>query len=88
MTLATAGADGMPSARIVLLKALDDRGFTFYTNKQSRKGEELRTNGRAALLFHWKTRRRQVRAEGVVEDVTDMEADAYFASRARISRRA
>ena len=86
MTLATAGADGMPSARIVLLKALDDRGFTFYTNKQSRKGEELRTNGRAALLFHWKTRRRQVRAEGVVEDVTDMEADAYFASRARISR--
>ena len=86
MTLATVGADGMPSARIVLLKGLDDRGFTFYTNKDSRKGEELRVHSQAALLFHWKTRRRQVRVEGTVEDVTDSEADAYFASRARISR--
>ena len=86
MTLATVEADGMPSARIVLLKALDERGFTFYTNKQSRKGDELRANARAALLFHWKTRRRQVRVEGPVEDVTGAEADAYFASRARISR--
>ncbi len=86
MTLATVGADGVPSARIVLLKALDARGFTFYTNKQSRKGTDLRAHGRAALLFHWKTRRRQVRVEGTVEDVTDTEADAYFASRARISR--
>ena len=86
MTLATAGPDGMPSARIVLLKGLDDRGFTFYTNKQSRKGEDLRAQAKAALLFHWKTRRRQVRVEGAVEDVTDAEADAYFASRARVSR--
>ena len=86
MTVATVGADGMPSARIVLLKALDDQGFTFYTNKQSRKGDDLRAHSRAALLFHWKTRRRQVRVEGAVEDVTEAEADAYFASRARISR--
>ena len=86
MTLATVGADGTPSARIVLLKALDARGFTFYTNKDSRKGTDLAAHRIAALLFHWKTRRRQVRVEGVVEDVTDAEADAYFASRARISR--
>ena len=86
MTLATAGHGGAPAARIVLLKALDDRGFTFYTNKQSRKGDDLRAHGHAALLFHWKTRRRQVRVEGTVEDVTDAEADTYFASRARVSR--
>ncbi len=86
MTLATASAAGVPSARTVLLKGVDPRGFVFYTNKQSRKGDELAANPRAALLFHWKSLGRQVRVEGPVEDVTDAEADAYFASRARISR--
>ena len=86
MTLATTAADGLPSARIVLLKGADARGFVFYTNKQSRKAEELAANTRAALLFHWKTLGRQVRIEGRVEDVTDAEADAYYATRARISR--
>jgi pyridoxamine 5'-phosphate oxidase len=86
MTLATTTRDGAPAARIVLLKGADDRGFVFYTNKQSRKGDELAANGRAALLFHWKPQGRQVRIEGHVEHVTDAEADAYFATRARISR--
>jgi pyridoxamine 5'-phosphate oxidase len=86
MTLATATPDGAPSARIVLLKGHDARGFVFYTNRQSRKGEELAANRRAALLFHWKSLRRQVRIEGVVTDVTDAEADAYFATRPRLSR--
>ncbi|MBU6500043.1 MAG: pyridoxamine 5'-phosphate oxidase [Rhodospirillales bacterium] len=86
MTLATATADGLPSARIVLLKGWDAQGFVFYTNKQSRKGGELTANPHAALLFHWKSRHRQIRIEGSVSDVTDAEADAYYASRARISR--
>jgi len=86
MTLATTTADGLPSARIVLLKGADARGFVFYTNKQSRKADELAANARAALLFHWKPLGRQVRIEGRVEDVTDAEADAYYATRARISR--
>ena len=86
MTLATATPDGVPSARVVLLKALDPRGFTFFTNTQSRKGDELAANQRAALLFHWKSLRRQVRVEGVVEPVTAAEADAYFVTRARVSR--
>jgi pyridoxamine 5'-phosphate oxidase len=86
MTLATTAADGLPSARIVLLKGADARGFVFYTNKQSRKAGELTANSRAALLFHWKPLGRQVRIEGRVEDVTDAEADAYYATRARISR--
>lgn len=86
MTLATATPDGVPAARIVLLKGADERGFVFYTNMQSRKGEELTANSRAALLFHWKPLARQVRIEGHVEIVTDAEADAYFASRPRISR--
>ena len=86
MTLATATPDGVPSARVVLLKALDDRGFTFFTNTQSRKGCELALNTCAALLFHWKSLRRQVRVEGMVEPVAGAEADAYFATRARISR--
>ncbi len=86
MTLATATADGTPSARIVLLKGLDPRGLTFFTNTRSRKGDELAANRRAALLFHWKSLRRQVRVEGVVEPVTASEADAYFATRARVSR--
>ena len=86
MTVATTTADGHPSARIVLLKDYDERGFVFYTNKQSRKGQELIANPRAALLFHWKSLHRQIRIEGPVQDVTDAEADGYYASRARISR--
>lgn len=86
MTLATTTKDGRPSARIVLLKDHDARGFVFYTNTESRKGEELAANPQAALLFHWKTRQRQIRIEGAIEPVTPAEADAYFASRARISR--
>ena len=86
MTLATAKPDGTPSARIVLLKGADARGFVFYTNLESRKGEELAANARAALLFHWKPLGRQVRIEGRVEHVTGAEADAYYASRPRISR--
>ena len=86
MSLATTTAHGMPSVRMVLLKGLDARGFVFYTNKLSRKGEELTSNHQAALLFHWKSLRRQVRVEGAVEDVTEAEADAYFNSRSRVSR--
>ena len=86
MTLATATPDGRPAARIVLLKGADARGFVFYTNKESRKGEELGANAHAALLFHWKPQGRQVRIEGRVEPVSDAEADAYYASRPRISR--
>lgn len=86
MTLATATADGQPSARIVLLKDYDATGFVFYTNKHSRKGGELGANPRAALLFHWKSLHRQVRIEGAIEDVAGSEADAYYASRARMSR--
>jgi pyridoxamine 5'-phosphate oxidase len=86
MTVASADARGRPSARIVLLKDYDERGFVFYTNKHSRKGDELNTNRHAALLFHWKTLQRQIRIEGTVEDVSDDEANIYYASRARISR--
>jgi pyridoxamine 5'-phosphate oxidase len=86
MSLATATADGRPSVRMVLLKGADGRGFVFYTNRESRKGRELIANPYAALLFHWKSQRRQIRVEGRIEDVSDAEADAYFASRARISR--
>ena len=86
MSLATADAAGRPSVRMVLMKGHDARGFVFYTNGRSRKGGELDANPRAALLFHWKSLRRQVRAEGAVEPVTAAEADAYFASRARDSR--
>lgn len=86
MTLATSTADGAPSARIVLLKGHDARGFVFYTNTLSRKGNELAANPRAALLFHWKTLQRQGRIEGAIEPVTAAEADAYYATRPRISR--
>jgi pyridoxamine 5'-phosphate oxidase len=86
MALATADAQGRPSVRMVLLKGHDERGFVFYTNLDSRKGSELASNPRAALLFHWKSLRRQVRVEGFVEPVSDAEADAYFASRARDSQ--
>ncbi|MFC3123483.1 pyridoxamine 5'-phosphate oxidase [Pseudoroseomonas globiformis] len=86
MTLATATRDGTPSARMVLLKGMDDRGFVFFTNKESRKGGELLPNPRAALLFHWKSLRRQVRVEGAVEEVSAAESDAYYATRPRLSR--
>ena len=86
MTVASSTPDGRPSARIVLLKEYDARGFVFYTNKQSRKGGELNANRHAALLFFWKTLHRQIRIEGAVEDVADAEADAYYASRPRESR--
>lgn len=81
--LATADASGAPSVRMVLLKDADEHGFVFYTNLGSRKAEELKANPRAALCFHWKTLRRQVRIEGSVSPVADAEADAYFATRPR-----
>jgi len=86
MCLATATPDGRPSARMVLLKGQDARGFVFYTNLESRKGGELAANPQAALCFHWKTLQRSVRVEGCVEAVTPEEADAYYASRHRSSR--
>jgi pyridoxamine 5'-phosphate oxidase len=81
MTLATVDADGMPNARMVLLKGADERGFVFYTNMDSQKGRELDAHAKAALVFHWKSLNRQVRLRGTVERVTDAEADVYFASR-------
>jgi pyridoxamine 5'-phosphate oxidase len=86
MILATADAHGMPSARTVLLKAVDQRGFVFYTNRTSRKGCDLAANPRAALVFPWFAVRRQVTVSGAVEVVADEEADAYFASRPRASQ--
>jgi pyridoxamine 5'-phosphate oxidase len=86
MTLATATRDGRPSARMVLLKEIDDRGFVFYTNYESRKAAELDDNPRAALLFYWLALERQVRVEGTVERVTAAESDAYFAARPLESR--
>ncbi len=86
MALATAGAEGAPSVRMVLLKDADARGFTFYTNTESRKAGEMAANPRAALCFHWTVLKRQVRVEGRIEQVSAEEADAYFASRARGSQ--
>ena len=86
MTLATSSLDGRPAARVVLLKGLDQRGFVFYTNLESRKSTELAANPRAALCFLWKSLNRQVRVEGTVEAVGDDEADAYFATRPRDSQ--
>lgn len=83
MTLATADADGAPSARMVLLKDADARGFVFYTNLESRKAHEMAANPQAALVFHWKSLKRQVRIAGHVEPVSAAEADAYFATRPR-----
>ncbi len=86
MALATVNAAGQPAVRMVLLKGHDASGFVFYTNQQSRKADDLRANMKAALLFHWKSLRRQIRIEGAVSTVDDATADAYFASRSRDSR--
>jgi len=86
MALATADASGRPSVRMVLLKGADERGFVFYTNLESRKGHDLAENPRAALCFHWKSLKRQIRIEGAIEAVSDTEADAYYASRPRASQ--
>ncbi len=86
MALATVDSTGQPSVRIVLLKGHDERGFVFYTNRESRKAQELGEGSKAALLFHWKSLRRQVRIEGPVSRVDDAESDAYFASRGRDSQ--
>jgi pyridoxamine 5'-phosphate oxidase len=86
VALATVNAAGQPAVRMVLLKGLSGAGFVFYTNQQSRKADDLAAQPRAALLFHWKTLRRQVRVEGAVSIVSEAEADAYFATRGRISK--
>lgn len=86
MALATATPEGFPSVRMVLLKGHGRDGFVFYTNAESRKGGQIRANMRAALLFHWKSLRRQVRIEGPLAEVSAAEADAYFHSRPRVSQ--
>lgn len=86
MALATATADAAPSVRMVLLKGHGPNGFTFYTNAESRKGQEIRANAQAALLFHWKSLRRQIRIEGALSEVSPEVADAYFHSRSRDSQ--
>ena len=86
MAVATVDAEGMPDVRMVLLKGFDDRGAVFYTNYDSPKGRQLNETAKAALLFHWKSKRRQVRLRGSVEQVSDAEADAYFGSRARLAQ--
>ncbi|MEO3998419.1 pyridoxamine 5'-phosphate oxidase [Mesorhizobium sp. CAU 1732] len=86
LSLATVDPDGMPNVRMVLLKGFDEQGFVFYTNYESAKGRELLSAMKAAMCFHWKSLRRQVRIRGIVETVTDAEADAYYATRPRGSR--
>ena len=86
MSVATVDEDGLPNVRMILLKEFSERGFVFYTNFESQKGHEILATGKAALCFHWKTLRRQVRVRGIVETVSDAEADAYFKSRPRDSR--
>ena len=86
MTLATADAEGQPSARVVLLRGVDARGYTFFTNFNSRKGRELDANPKAALCFHWITLDEQIRVEGYIERISDAESDAYFVSRPRGSQ--
>lgn len=83
MSVASVGADGRPSSRMVLLKDADSRGFVFYTNLNSRKGDEIQANKHVALLFHWKSLKRQIRIEGPAVPVSDEEADAYFVTRDR-----
>jgi pyridoxamine 5'-phosphate oxidase len=86
MSLATVDPDGLPNVRMVLMKGFDDRGFVFYTNVDSKKGQELDHDRKGALLFHWKSLNRQVRLRGGVERVDDAEADAYFATRPRLAQ--
>lgn len=86
LALATVDTDGMPNVRMVLLKGFDERGFVFYTNFESQKGREILGSMKAAMCFHWKSLRRQVRVRGPVEQVSDAEADEYYASRPRGSR--
>jgi pyridoxamine 5'-phosphate oxidase len=86
MALATSTASGHPSVRMVLMKRVDERGFAFYTNVESQKGRELLENPQAALCFHWKSRRRQVRIEGLVQELSAEDADEYFHSRSRKSQ--
>jgi pyridoxamine 5'-phosphate oxidase len=86
MALATVDAAGLPNVRMVLLKGFDEQGAVFYTNTESAKGRELDANPRAALVFHWKSKNRQVRLRGPVERVSDAEADDYFATRSRLSQ--
>lgn len=86
MCLATIGSNGMPSARIMLLKGIDEKGFVFYTNMESRKGDDLSSNPMAALCFYWKELSKQIRVEGTIEQVSNEEADIYYASRPRGSR--
>ena len=86
MALSTVDRDGLPNVRMVLLKGFDERGFVFYSNQGSQKGQELADRAAAAAVFHWKSLKRQVRLRGTVEQVCDAEADAYFASRARLSQ--
>jgi pyridoxamine 5'-phosphate oxidase len=86
MSLATVDPDGLPNVSMVLMKGFDDRGFVFYTNVDSKKGQELDHDRKGALLFHWKSLNRQVRLRGGVERVDDAEADAYFATRPRLAQ--
>ncbi|MEO7580602.1 MAG: pyridoxamine 5'-phosphate oxidase, partial [Massilia sp.] len=86
VTVATVDEEGLPDARMVLLKGVDARGFVFYTNTGSAKGLQLAAHPKACLLFHWKSLRRQLRVRGAVEPATELEADAYFATRARVSQ--
>jgi len=86
VTVATVDEDGMPNVRVVLLKDFDAEGFVFYTNLESAKGNEIRTTGKSAMCFHWKSRQRQVRIRGMIELVSDEQADEYFNSRPRQSR--
>jgi len=86
MALSTVDDEGLPNVRMVLMKDFDERGFVFYTNFESQKGQEILATGKAAAVFHWKSLRRQVRVRGVTEQVTEAEADAYFKSRPRDSR--
>ncbi len=86
MALATVDEEGLPNVRMVLLKDFDERGFVFYTNFESQKGQEILSAGKAAVVFHWKSLRRQIRVRGVIVKVSDAEADTYFSSRPRDSR--